>query len=444
MKSADSMFQRWSMLLQSAFLSIRRKHIIVFFTIAILYVPFLVKHGWGYRNIPNDDFPSFYSASILAFHYNESPYEPEHLHTVLDDVEKIYPYLYTPPNLIFFYPMSLFEYDTARRGLLLLNHLTILLMLIMFPLKFLRTASKRISLRLIILSSVCLLMFDPVVSTLRHGQINLLLLTCIIAFWILSKTGFPVLASLFLASAIILKTYPLIILPMLIVSRKKRELFYTLIFLLIGITASLVFLPAVFWHEWLFKVMPTGGYTNAPPGLFSPAAIWNQNLNGFFSRALTDNEWTDPLFVNHALARLLTWLSASLVVVISLYATWKSSRSHNESLDRTMIIAMPAMYLIAPLSWEHHLVLLLPSILMILTIRANLPPLPCLIFYTASLGSTIVIAVYELLKFNFGAVMIMWILSLIVALNERFKLANQDFDSTSDIPIIQTDQLKSS
>jgi hypothetical protein len=36
---------------------------------AILYGSFLLKYGWGYRNISNVDLPSFYSASVHVFRH---------------------------------------------------------------------------------------------------------------------------------------------------------------------------------------------------------------------------------------------------------------------------------------------------------------------------------------------------------------------------------------
>ena len=183
------------------------------------------------------------------------------------------------------------------------------------------------------------------------------------------------LAAFFLALAILLKTYPIILIPLLLLTRRWRESLYTVGWLGLAVIVSLFILPNAVWHDWLVNVFPTGGYMNTPAGMYPPAAIWNQNLNGFFARAFTENSWSNPVSVNTDLARLLTYAAAGLAAVITGLTVWYS-RSYKDNLDRTMLVALPAMYLIAPFSWEHHLVYLLPSILILLNSRPVFGSLP--------------------------------------------------------------------
>ncbi len=345
---------------------------------AFLYAPFLYEHGWKYWDAPNKDLPSFYTASVSVFNLGESPYNPERLGSLMDSNEYVYPYLYPPPSLLFFFPLSALTYADARHIVLIVNQLLFLFLIWAIPLSLFRARPKH-DFAVIALCIVYSLTFYPVVVTLEHGQVNILLLVFFILFWIFARKEKPVLAAFFLALAILLKTYPIILIPLLLLTRRWRESLYTILWLGLAVIISLFILPNAVWQDWLVNIFPSGGYMNTPAGMYPPAAIWNQNLNGFFARAFTENSWSSPVSVNPDLARLLTYAAAGLTAVITGLTVWYS-RSYKDNLDRTMLVALPAMYLIAPFSWEHHLVYLLPSIL-ILTQQPSrsldLYPKPC-------------------------------------------------------------------
>jgi alpha-1,2-mannosyltransferase len=309
------------------------------------------------------------------------------------------------------------------------NHLIILALLFVIPLFLLRASSNTRFSLVFVLTCVYSLTFFPTVLTLNHGQTNLLLLAFILAFWLLARANYAVAASLCLALAVFLKTYPLIILPMLLVAGRRRECAYTAAWLGSGTIISLLMLPSAIWRDWLLNVLPTGGYTRIPAGLFSPAGIWNQSLNGFFARALTESPWSNPIFVDASLARKLTYTSAGLIAAISGMAVFRGSRIHPDSLDRTMLVALPAMYLVAPFSWEHHLVYLLPSILILLTARSRLPVATTLLFYSASIGAAVLIGLDRGLPFKFYSVAVLWVLCIFTACSKRIQLPNNGMES---------------
>lgn len=423
---------------------------------AILYTPFLLEYGWEYRNTASIDLPSFYSAGVQVFRHNKSPYDREALQLVMEQDASVHPYLYPPqvfehsasrynrealqavleqglhvhpylyppPSLLFFYPLSLIEYSTARRLVLLGNHLLILALLFVIPFFLFRASSETRFPLVFLLTIVYILSFYPIVSTLYHGQINMLLLAFILAYWLFARAKHPVTASLFLALAIFLKTYPLIILPMLLVSGRRREFAFTAAWLGFGTVLALLIIPSGIWLDWFLNVLPTGGYTRIPDGLFSPASNWNQNLNGFFARTFTENPWSPPLVVSTGLARTLTYTAAGLVIAISNMAVFRASRIHPVSLDRTMLVALPTMYLVAPFSWEHHLVYLLPSILMLLAARSRLLLPKTLLFYSTSIGAAMLVGLDRGLHLKFYGVIVLWLLCIFAACSKRIQLPN--------------------
>ena len=378
-----------------------------------LYGSFLYEHGWKYRDTPNKDLPSFYTASVSVFNLGESPYDPERLGSLMDGNEYVYPYLYPPPSLLFFFPLSALTYADARHIVLIVNQLLFLFLVWAIPLSLFRARPKH-DFAVIALCIVYSLTFYPVVVTLEHGQVNILLLVFFVLFWLFARKEKAVLAAFFLALAILLKTYPIILIPLLLLTRRWRESVYTVAWLGLAVIVSLIVLPNTIWYDWLINVFPSGGYMNTPAGMYPPAAIWNQNLNGFFARAFTENSWSNPVSVNPDLAKLLTYAAAGLTAAITGLTVWRS-RTYNDSLDRTMLVALPAMYLIAPFSWEHHLFYLLPCILILLNSRPLFGSLSKAVFFSLSFASALLIGLPVGLEFKFHAVVVLWGLCVFTA-----------------------------
>ena len=392
---------------------------------SLLYLQFIFLYGWEYRNIPNVDLPSFYAASVRFFRYGESPYDLASLRLFMSqDARYVYPFVYPPQSLLLFFPLSELTYANARVAVLLVNHLIFLVLMWVIPVYLLRVWPGRgLAFALCVLY---LITFYPVVVTLNHGQVNIILLACIVLFWLFARRESAVLAGFFLALAILLKTYPLVVIPFLLLIGRWRESAYTLAWLGLATMVSLMLIPNPIWHDWITIVLPGGGYTSNPPGLAS-AAIWNQSLNGVFSRAFTENRWSEPFWVDPGLARFLAYGSAGLAAAVTAIAVWRS-RSETDSLDRVLLAALPLMYLVAPFSWEHHLVYLLPSILMLLTSRSSLGLLPRNIFYALCIISALVISL-EYFQAKFFAVLVLWGLCVFAVGRKDFELPGKRLDS---------------
>lgn len=376
---------------------------------AVLYAPFIHRYGWSYRDIPNRDLPSFYAASVSVFDLGQSPYDPGRLEELMEGDDYVFPYLYPPPSLFFFLPLSSMSYAGARQFALIANHLLFLFIVWAIPLYLLRR-EPRFGFVGVALCLVYAFAFYPVALTLEHGQVNILLAVFLFLFWLLAEKGKPFPASIFLALAVLLKTYPILLIPLLFLTRRWRESVYALGWLALAVILSWAILPSVIWQDWLTKVLPVGGYMQTADGMYPPAAIWNQSLNGFFARMFTASDWSHPLWVNPALARILTYLAAGLVSALTALAAWRN-RMRVDALERMMIPALLAMYLIAPFSWEHHLVYLLPPVLILLS-RPAFETLPKTAFYLLAFGSALLLGLPFGLEFKFYGVLVLWGLSI--------------------------------
>jgi hypothetical protein len=392
----------------------------------VLYVSFAFNHGWKYRNATNIDLPSFYAASVSVFAHGESPYDFERLAAFTAGDARVFPYLYPPPSLLLIAPLAALTYADARHAVLLVNHLLLLVMLLAIPLIVFRVSPQQVFAR----SALCLvysLSFYPIVVTLTHGQVNLLLLAFLLLSWLSAKGGRAVLAGLFLALAVLLKSYPVIFIPLLLLIRRWREGVFAVAWLALATLVSALVLPRAIWADWLTNVLPSGGYGCAPAGLFSPAAIWNQSLNGFFARAFTESAWSHPALTNPGLARLLTYAAAGLCVAVAGLVAWRG-RDRADSLERTILVALPTMFLVAPFSWEHHLVYVLPSILMLLGGRATFGARPRAIFLCLCIASAVVIGMEGALRLKFLGMVVLWGLCVLAAARDDSGLSTRSCD----------------
>ncbi|MEN8006793.1 MAG: glycosyltransferase family 87 protein [Candidatus Krumholzibacteriota bacterium] len=340
-----------------------------------LYVPFLTTNGFQLADKKNIDLPSFYYASDEVFNQHESPYRPDAWSETEQKLQqKVFPYLYPPPSLLFFVPFSWFSYEGAKTAALVINHLSLLFLLYLLLFRIFRlpspleppAAEESNALSWLILPVLLLytLQFHPVVVTLRHGQINLVVMTQICLFWVWLREGKPAaMTAAPLALAIILKTYPAIFLPLLLVRRQYRIAAWTLGYSAALALASLVILPSGTWDDWIRFVAPTGGYAAVPFHLFSPAMPWNQSINGFTARLFLHPDYA--LALNPVAARLVPTLLAGLIVgILVWFGRRMNNRPRRRYVNEEIATVLLAIFLIAPLSWEHHLVFVLPAALL--------------------------------------------------------------------------------
>ncbi len=388
-----------------------KSYLVIIFIFILTYPTFLKEYGYRYLHISNVDFPSFWCAAKATFSQSVSPYNLDTLKSLLD-VEHIYPYLYPPSSLLLFYPLSYFTYDTARIVVLIFNHSLILLLLPLLFFKILKLSINRDIIEIIV-GFVFIYFFHPIVILLNHGQVNLLLLFLLLGFWIMTNRNNNITSAIFLVLAILLKTYPLIFIPFLIVTKKFKLLLYVTLFLSIISILSYIVLPNNVWSDWFINVLPSGGYANTPKDLFSPASIYNQSLNGFFSRLFTVSEWSpNPVIESQSLARIATYLVATILFFISLFGIRRVVIANDKySFDWVMLIVLPLMFLISPLSWEHHLVYLLGTIILLIVavLQGKIKYIPIVLLIILS---SLIIGANGLLAFKFFAVLSLWFVSV--------------------------------
>jgi alpha-1,2-mannosyltransferase len=371
---------------------------------ALLYLPFVYSFGVLYAEIDNADLPSFYAAAHVVFGLHRSPYVPSALRKLRGGL--VWPFLYPPTSLLAFFPMSRFSYEHVRVAMLCINHVALLVLLfglcrrhpaLRGPPNELRTA----------LFVAFVLGFTPVVVTLNHGQTNIVTALALLLFWHFASEGRAWAAGTFLSVAILLKTPFVLVLLVPLLLGKRGLVLKTLAVSAGFVLLTWLALPGSLWVDWL-HIVPTVGYGETPAGLFSPAADWNQSFNGFFSR----------LIPTAAGGHVGTYLASLLAIAASAFAV-RRARAIQDERDAFRVgltIVMPLIYLVAPLSWEHHLVYLLPTVAVQLSHACfgdfpYEPRLPALIVPAA-----VLLALPFGLLYKFFGVLALWAAGMVSAL----------------------------
>jgi alpha-1,2-mannosyltransferase len=334
----------------------------------LLYAPFLWQHGYLQSLRGVGDFPSIYWGARLAFVEHGSPYvEGAFLQAEATLRQHVFPYLYPPSSLLAFYPFSLVTYDAAKLLLLAASHACFLAFLYLFFFKI-RAVELDLPSRglLAALLVAYVLHFYPVVDNFVWGQINLVVLALVCVSWLALKRGWNAAAvALPLSLAILLKTYPILLLPLLVFRKRFGAAALVLALVVAYGIASWLVLPQGLWADWATNVAPTGGYGQQPFQLFFPAEPWNHSINGF-GCFLQDRLKTVFGLPSRYVTTPLTYALCAFVGLVTVGLSFLSTRkgSGAKTLDLEVATYLQMTFLVAPLSWEHHLVYVLPSALM--------------------------------------------------------------------------------
>lgn len=335
----------------------------LFWLAMILLVVFAMASAgiaWQLYTKPYDDLPTFYWATRLAFDQGLSAYQSAHfleLGQVLD--RKIYPFLYPPPSVLLFSP-ALFCADYAQCKVVfsVLNLLWWWSLVGMLGVFYGRCmALEKKLLWVCVLLAWATLVYMPLTDTLKNGQVNLLVLWCLMPVLLVPAGRVQqTLCGLLLACAMILKVYVVLLLPVMLVFGRWRELVTALACLLLLIVMSVVLLPSSMWHEWWMLSSHAGYGRGIPHVLTIP---FNQSINGFFIRHFLDQRGagqpTDWIWLIYAAAVLCV---SAVALVISRYL-----RHRPQGYPAALALVLLLINLVAPLTWLHHYVFALPAII---------------------------------------------------------------------------------
>ncbi len=203
---------------------------------------------------------------------------------------------------------------------------------------------RRASIPALMAAAVGTLTFYPLWVDAIQGQANLLLLVLIV-LGLLAVTAGDARGGLWLGLAAALKLTPALLMAWLLWERRFRSAAWMAAGFVLASAAGAAVRPAdtvAFFGE-------------VAPALARGTAYYsNQSLHGLLARLFSDNAYTEPLV-------RLSWEPALVIGAMILTAAWWvwRSRGQQDDLSRALTF-LPLLPLLSPVTWEHHLVILLP------------------------------------------------------------------------------------
>lgn len=327
-----------------------------------LYLPFLIAHGFDAWKQPAVDFPPLYSATRVVFVDHASPYGENAFEQQAVTLGRwVPPFIYPPPSLLLLWPLHLFSYEGAKALMLVINHACLLFALGFMVRKLFRDDFARpFGAVAAAVTIAYTLLFDPAVVTVQLGQVNLLLLVCICLVWHALKQNKSAWAiAVPLALAIVLKTYPGLLVLLLIGCRRYKATALTLGIFAAFCALSFALLPSGIWADWIAKVLPNGDEAHPGP--------WNQNIRAFIARTFMPNGFSEPLFAWPGVVKPAIMLLSAAVLATTLWLSYRCWRRGDGGrlVDLQTSLYLFTIFLIAPVSWEHHFIYLLPCLVLV-------------------------------------------------------------------------------
>jgi hypothetical protein len=209
-----------------------------------------------------------------------------------------------------------------------------------------------------------LLICFPFRLHVEQGQLSIVLLVLIVGAWVAYRRGWPVWAGALLAAATAIKLFPGFLFLYFLLRRQWRVLIGGAVsFLLLAALTAALLGPDIY-TTYLRDVLPQVGDYRSGWGNVSLPGIWFKLFD-----PLTERMQVEPLWRGPVLARVGALASCALLVAILARVTLRV-RSRADD-DRAFGLAVTAMLLVSPLTWEHYLPLLL---IPLAVAWVNLPP----------------------------------------------------------------------
>ena len=238
---------------------------------------------------------------------------------------------YPPNSLLFYLPLTVFNYLVAQNIFTVLSILA-LLFCIYISFKILKIRNNLLMFFVVILS----LLSFPTKFTLGMGQNNFIALALLLFSYLLCKERKLQYAGIFLGLVISLKTIFVYFLLFYILKKQWKVITYAFLILLL----STLFVYLIRGNLDLYKFY----LTDILPPLFrfeNREIYMNQGLSGFISR----------LFEDINIRKLLTSVISIILVLYNCLVIFK-----NKNVDLVFSLTIITLLLIDSLAWQHHFV----------------------------------------------------------------------------------------
>lgn len=299
------------------------------------------------------DFPTFYYAAV-AYRMGGNPYDLSAFAAGVQTAgAQLYPFLYPPTSLPAFFPLA---FGTIEASLLVFQLISFCCVIYIAFTAIRIADDEQWPMLWRMVGLIALTGFNAIGLTFMFGQVNLMATAAILFAWKKARRsggGSEAAIAVAMLIATMLKTYPaLLVIPFML-----RRDFKVVAWFIILAAADLLLVAMTtrhgVWHFWIFQVLPTSRFGLTPMGLFPPSHPANQSLNGALSRVLGEGR----------AAEFGTTVQLAMLGTATLVCWLMREKDRREFYDFGFGLIIVATFLIAPLSWFHHLVFLIPALL---------------------------------------------------------------------------------
>jgi alpha-1,2-mannosyltransferase len=257
------------------------------------------------------------------------------------------PFTYPPLAAIVFSPFALMPLPAASA---LITAVTLLLLIVAVVILLTRlevwTPGRRIWLAAAI-TAVAVVHFEPIEANFDFGQINVVLMTLVIADCVPRRTPWP--RGLLLGVAIALKLTPAVFLLYFLLRRDTRALLVSAASVVGATLLGFALAWRDSWEYWTETVSNTDRIGAATLNT-------NQNIAGTLARFGVADD-----------LRFVLWVAACFAVLgLAVWAARRALRA-DEPVLALICVAMFGL-VVSPVSWSHHWVWSLPTVLVTLVV----------------------------------------------------------------------------
>lgn len=213
--------------------------------------------------------------------------------------------------------------------------------------------------------AVAVVQLEPIEANFSFGQINVVLMTLVIADCVPRRTPWP--RGLLVGLAIALKLTPAVFLLYFLMRRDVRTLLTSAAAVVVYTLVGFAFAWRDSWEYWTQTVSDTDRIGAATLNT-------NQNIAGALARLGMGED-----------ARFVAWVAASFVVLgLTVWAGRRALRA-GEPLLTLICVAMFGL-VVSPVSWSHHWVWSLPTVLITAVLAYRHRHVPLGLVSAAGLG----------------------------------------------------------
>ena len=270
---------------------------------------------------------------------------PRHLGLPFDPVTSVEYNAHPPTSVLLALPLARFDYPDA---VLIWNSFS----LAAFLASLMIVATVLPVPRTLFLPALALLTFcHPLYGSLYQGQLTLILVLLVTVIWALERSGWSSAAGLVLGAAAAIKLFPAYLVVYYAARGRLRPLFATAASFLALTIATACVLGLDAYSDYVQVVLPAQVKFRSLGYNYAIAGFWHK----LFDPA-GEHGWTTPLWSNPAVVRWGTVLSdLAITVIVAVFA--HRARGPTQR-DLAFALAVTAMLLVSPVTWDTSLPLL--------------------------------------------------------------------------------------